>query len=139
MGERYSEAEIRAQIHNVLLGKRIELMSRVLETIDIQGILIPHRDEMTSTLVTEGLTFKWCAWRISAEKTIPYLVNGGFEQYKTHWWPHAPYLPEPHKKRLGKRYDKYLDKYQNDPIIRGIFSTAVIIACMQKEQELLIS
>lgn len=144
MPERYSEKAIYDRIHQVPLSERLEMISAILETIDQTAIETRRTSderlvEMRGSLRVDGLDFIWRAWKISRVRTVDYLMDGGLERYETDWWSHAPYHPDinPKNKQLQSRYKKYLARYYSDPITRGGFSTAVILACAMKEEEVL--
>lgn len=129
------ESERNRQIQEVPLAKREEMVSTILATINIPGISRPSKFEMTSTMVVEGLRFKWRAYKTAQVRGINFMMNGRDSQERTNWWPHASYVPEDANKKLKARYDAYLEKYFSNPVTMGAFSIAVIRACAQKEQE----
>ena len=138
MGERYSEAAIYRQNHDIPLSERRQMVEGTLATIDPYSIRRVRSHEMTSTLMVEGLTFIWRAWKISFEMPDTFLDDdkgpdkliGGIN----HWMPHAPYIPEHRNGRLQKQYSKFMQKRDEDPVIRRAISTAIVAACMRKEQ-----
>ncbi len=139
MGERYAREEIDKRIHGVSVKKRRQMVQQILDTIDQDNIERTFKFEMRSTLKIEGLSFNWKAWRYGSEFPNTFLDDekGKNRLIKgvNHWLPTSLDVPEPHSRWLNRRYRTFIEKHNQDPILGGAISTAIVAACMRKEQE----